>query len=353
MIPLLRPIVPNAKAAERYFREARKSGIYSNFGRLHDELEARFERLTGASNVLPVVSGTAAIEVALRVSELKPGARVLVPDFTHSGTLIAVVRAGMTPVLAGVDPKTWTLDPVEVANWHAHGLIDAAVVVSPFGYQVDFETWEQVSVSEGLPLVYDLAGAFGEFPALRGPACYSFHATKNFGVGEGGMVVFNDSEQYMQARRLINFDTLPSRNVGSLAGSNQKMCEILCAHLLAALDEPHLGRVVKRIEAKRTLLRFYQEMLKVAFVPAGEKWPSLCVLGGLPAQDLEDASEELGVTFKRYYPLLSRMPALAEVARLSESGDDMATCCALPCDVTMGEAFEVVDAVRGWMEGRR
>ncbi len=352
MIPLLRPIVPSSKVAQRFFAESRKRGTFSNFGPLHEHLADELARTTTGGEVLPVVSGTAAIEVALRVSGLKPGARVLLPDFTHSGTLIAVVRAGMQPVLARVDVETWTLDLAEVQSAHARGLIDGAVVVSPFGYYVDFEAWEQLSVSDGFPIVYDLAGGFGNFPLLRNPACYSFHATKNFGIGEGGMIIFNDPDQHDAARRLINFDTLPTRDIGSLDGSNQKVCEIVCAYLLAGLQQPHMGRVLARIEAKRTLLRFYAEMLEVT-VPPGDKWPSLVVVGGLPAQVLEEASDRLGATFKRYYPLLSRMVALSEVPRISTSDTVMESCCALPCDVDMNEAFQVVDAVRGIIGGRR
>lgn len=351
MIPLLRPVVPSDRAALSYFKLARRAGVFSNFGQLHEMLADRLAKVSTGGQALPVASGTAAIEVALRVSGLEDGARVLLPDFTHSGTLLAIVRAGMRPVLCRVDPRTWTLDPGEVQDAHARGLIDAAVVVAPFGYHVDFEAWEQLSTSDGLPLVYDLAGAFGNFPLLRNPACYSFHATKNLGVGEGGMVLFNDADQYERARRLINFDTLPTREIGSLAGANQKLPEIICAYLLAALDGKHLDRVLRRVEAKVSLIRLYCEMLPQCTVPPGEKWPSLVVLQGLPAQALEDASDRLGVTFKRYYPLLSRMVACSELPRVSVSDEVMTSCCALPCDVSMSEAFEVVDAVRGFLGG--
>lgn len=350
MIPLLRPIVPSSKAAARYFKEARRSGVYSNFGPLHAELERNLTLMSHGGYALPIISGTAAIEVALRVSGLKPGARVLVPDFTHSGTLLAVVRAGMKPVLAGVCDETWILGANEVKQAFEAELIDGVVVVSPFGYYVDVENWEFLSRDSGLPIVYDFAGAFGNFPKTRNPIAYSFHATKNFGVGEGGMIVFSDPDQRDHARRLINFDTQADRSIASLDGGNMKMCELLAAYLLAALDEPQLRRLGDRIERKQATLDLYQEALPLAYAPKGQKYPSLCVLGHLPAQALEQASEDLGVTFKRYYPLLSSMQALAGVPRLSVSSAIMETCCALPCDVDVREALVVIRAVRVMME---
>jgi dTDP-4-amino-4,6-dideoxygalactose transaminase len=346
MIPLLRPLVPSDKAARRIFAESRRAGVYSNFGPNYDALARQFESDGYGSHVVLVSTGTAAIEVALRVSGLVRGARVGLPDFTHVGTLLAVHRAGMVPVLFGVDPQTWTLRPGEVQKAFADELIDAVVVVAPFGYDCHVEAWEQISYSDGLPVVFDFAGAFGYALQVRSPVCYSFHATKNLGVGEGGMIAFSDPDQAAAARRLSNFDTLPDRSIASLDGTNYKLPEIVCAYLAAQLETRQYRRLVERIDRKRALLRFYEESLPHVYVPPGPKFPSLCVLGNLPAQDLEEASEAMGVTFKRYYPLLSRMSALDGVDRVSVSGDEMVRCVAVPCDVDIVEAFVVVDRIQ-------
>lgn len=352
MIRLIRPIVPRPDRAVEIFQYAINGKTFSNFGPLHEQLKNELSAIAGGW-ALPVTSGTAAIEVALRTLRLEPGARVALPDFTHSGTLLAVVRAGLTPVLVGVDPKTWTITATrELAELHR---VAAVVVVSPFGYPVDVGAWENFSKAYSVPIVYDLAGAWGFFPVTKNPRCYSLHATKNMGIGEGGFVVFDTVAEREVARRLINFDTLPDRSIASLNGTNAKVDELHAAFVLAAIEKTHRVRVDRRIADKRTLVRFYVEQLAGTTIPeairhGAPSFPSLCVLGSLPAAELEAASDRLGVTFKRYYPLLSRMPAVAGVERISVSGDELETCCALPSDVDLNQAFQVVDTVRRFLK---
>lgn len=348
MIPLIRPIVSNIEGAQRIFSQALLCGQMTNFGKIHEELTRSLGILT-RGEALPVSSGTASIEIALQTLGLEPGDRVLIPDFTHSGTILAVVRAGFVPVLAGVDPKTWTLRPDEIEKAAIAGLIEGVVVVSPFGYEVDTVAYEQVQDRTGIALVFDFAGAFGNFPRTMAPVCYSFHATKNFGIGEGGMIVFRSERQYKEAKRLINFGTLPNREIESLRGGNYKMDELTASYLLAGLENSHYFDVINRIESKKDNLTFYHWNIPGVYVPPGEKSPSLCVLGNLPADALEAASEREGMVFRRYYPLLSSMKGLSSVDQLSASDAVMKNCCALPSDVDMSEALRVVEVVKKYL----
>lgn len=347
-IPLIRPLTPNVRGGTHLYLGAVNSGILSNYGPVHEQLRSKLQDIAGG-HVVPVTSGTAAIEVALAVSGLEPGDRVMIPDFTHSGTLLAIVRAGLVPVLAGVDPKTWCLRPEEAEQAIRDSKIDGVIVVSPFGYEVDIVAWEAVQDRSGFTLLFDFAGAFGHFPRTNAPVCYSFHPTKNFGVSEGGMILFRSERQAKAARRIANFDTLPNREIASTRGGNFKLDELRSAFLLASLEARQLRDVELRIDQKRETLDYYRKNIPGAFVPDGKKYPSLCVLGNLPAGALEHASETLGITFKRYYPLLSSMPCLAEVPRLSTSSEVMKNCCALPSDVTLDEADRVVDIVKSFL----
>lgn len=347
MIPLVRPQVIDVETGFETFQNAVKSGVLTNFGYINDLLEKRLAPwMCGA--VLTTSTGTAAIEIALRASLIGSvsgrGNRVAVPDFTHSGTLLAVVRAGFTPVLCRVNPATWQLEPKDIEHHVDRGEIAGAVVVSPFGYEVDFERWEALSKKWCLPLVYDLAGAYGMAADTENHRCYSFHATKNMGVGEGGCVVFKRAGQRDNFRRLTNFDTGSDRSIGSLDGYNYKMDELKASMLLVQVKHHH--KVMERVHRKRVTLEAYQKLLKHEVrVPPGEHYPSLCAVGGLPAQEIERASERLGFVARAYYPLLSRMPALRNVERLSESEDSMANVCALPSDVAVEELIHVVDAI--------
>lgn len=341
MIPLMRPEFPNLRAVEKHFNQAWIGRKFTNFGSLF------YKATEGLSNLmqgyaLPVTSGTTALQVAM-VSLGLHGKRVALPDFTHTGTLLAIIQAGGIPILFGASDRTWTLDVEELKKHEDE--FDAVIVVSPFGYHVDVPAFEDFSEKYGKPIVYDLAGAFGFFPKTKNIRCYSFHATKNFGIGEGGCVVFSSKEDWDKGLRITNFGTQLDRNIENDQGLNAKPDELKCACILANLEDDVLPKIYRRISNKSSLLNYYQEQFDNAFVPQGRKCPSLVVLGNMPARLLEARGEEIGIICKRYYPLLSRMPGLSHIVRISESSDRLDKCVALPSDVSFAEAHKVVTFV--------
>lgn len=340
MIPLLRPEFPNLKAVEKIFSQAYRKKVFSNFGCLFDESVKQLSNIMNGE-ALPVTSGTTAISTALATMNSK-NKRVAIPDFTHSGTLLAVIQAQAKPVLFSVEASSWiiSLDDLK-KHWQE---FDMVVVVSPFGYEVDFDAFEEFSVKYKKPIVYDLAGAWGMFRETINPRCYSFHATKNFSVGEGGCVVLPSSLMWEHARKLTNFGTNLDRSLCGDVGSNWKVDELRCALILSMLQPESLSRVERRVSVKNSLLEFY-ESLTHKYVPRGTKTTSLCVLGGFTDKNIEEKMKEKDVQVKPYYPLLSKMPSLAHIDRVTTSPPDMETCVALPSDVLIHEAYSVVQSI--------
>lgn len=209
-IPLLRPRMPDNESICKYFQMSRDAGVFSNFGPCHELARKRIQELTTYNTL--VSNATVGLELALR-ARLKPGSRVLMPSFTFKATYCSVVNAGMIPILNVVDEKTWLVSP--------HCEYDALIVVSPFGRPVPFEKYECLNV----PVFFDLAGAWGQHYKGNQVALYSFHATKNLSIGEGGCVVSNDLELIEKISWLSRFQY-----------TNAKLSEIQCSVLLAALD---------------------------------------------------------------------------------------------------------------------
>jgi dTDP-4-amino-4,6-dideoxygalactose transaminase len=318
---------------------------WSNFGELHTLLETKLEQKTGKL-CLPVVNGTAAIRVALQTM-LGVGRRVAVPDFTHIGTLQAVIAAHMMPVLLPANPITWQIDPM-ILERHKNEY-DAFIVVSPFGYRVDTVAYDSLAWKLKKPIVYDFAGAWGQFPRTVYPVTYSFHATKNFSCGEGGAVCFTHEDQFKRAKRLINFGILPTRDAETPLADNLKIDEIRSAVVLAHFAG--YDKLLDRIENKREALRVYAEKL----IPLGMSLPSnalnghpsLCVLGGFEsAEEVEQRLIARGIMAKRYYPSMAAMPGLQNVKKLGRSPDVFKTTIALPGDVTEVEGLRVCQEVQ-------
>lgn len=349
MIPLMRPMVPRLKEIEPYLKKSQASGLFTNFGPVWWEATRRLGQMT-ERHALPVANATVALELALRVRFAPLGIkRVLVPDFTHAATLLAVARAGMEPVLCRVRRETWTIDlELAAANMSE---FEGMIAVAPFGYHLDFSSINEFSEKYGIEVIYDLAGAWGmPLHECTGPAVFSFHATKTFSCGEGGVVCFDNEEEWERARRLSNFDTMNDRFIASTEGSNYKIDEFKSAMICHILDRH--AEVKHRIEHRRQLISYYQDELhglvsqdKLHAHPYAS--PSLCVIGGFHApRFLEARAAEKGVTLRRYYIPLSEMPGINNVSRIGESDRFFQSCIALPSDATDDELDRVIECVR-------
>jgi dTDP-4-amino-4,6-dideoxygalactose transaminase len=173
--------------------------------------EAEIAAYVGAQHAVSVASCTAGIELALRSLRLRPGAAVLTSTMTFCGAVHAIEHAGLRPVLVDVDPDTGMPTPATVAR--ASETCDdrpaAMVLVHWAG-----DTFDRAALAAAAGLsqdrvVEDAAHALGSEhagePVGAGPlVCFSFYATKNLPLGEGGMVTTDDPERaaWMQQARL-------------------------------------------------------------------------------------------------------------------------------------------------------
>ena len=150
-----------------------------------------------AHNVLLTTSGTAALNMALLLCDLKPGDEVILPSFTFSSTANAIVLAGGVPVFVDIRPDTMNLDEKKIKN-AVTDRTKAIIVVHYAGIACEMDTIMEIAGRYNLKVIEDAAqgvmsqykgrylGTIGDF------GCYSFHETKNYSMGEGGAMVIND-----------------------------------------------------------------------------------------------------------------------------------------------------------------
>lgn len=163
--------------------------------------EYEFAAWVGAEHAVAVSSCTVAIELALRALHLPYGAKVLVPTITFCGAVSAVVHAGLTPVLVDADPTTGMVSPATcAAAARACRGVDAMVVLHFAGFPAPVEELADAAGLAMSRVVEDAAHALGtwvdsqQVGSISRAACFSFYATKNLPIGEGGMVTTNDAE---------------------------------------------------------------------------------------------------------------------------------------------------------------
>lgn len=163
------------------------------------EFEREFATYVGAEHAVAVSSCTAAIELVLRALALPPRAKVLMSTMTFCGAAGAICHAGLVPVLADVDRSTGMPSPATVrAAVRSVGGVDALVVVHLGGLPTDVEALAEAAGVDLAHVIEDAAHALGTFVrdrpvgTISRATCFSFYATKNLPIGEGGMVTTHD-----------------------------------------------------------------------------------------------------------------------------------------------------------------
>jgi dTDP-4-amino-4,6-dideoxygalactose transaminase len=245
-VPVLRPQLPLAAKLLPYLERIDANRVYANWGPLVGELG---DRLCGtfsvpAGSVVCANSGMSALMGAILATggigstERKFAA---MPDFTFTATALAAQLCGYQPLLASSDRHSWTLGPQELlARPDLLSQLGLVLPVAPFGRLEGIAGWQRFHDATGIPVVIDAAASFETLErerirAGRVPIVLSFHATKSFGVGEGGCVIATDAELAAKIGQCLNFGFQGSRNTG-LCSLNGKMPEYTAAVGLAELD---------------------------------------------------------------------------------------------------------------------
>jgi dTDP-4-amino-4,6-dideoxygalactose transaminase len=246
-IPICKPLLPPAEAILPYMRRLDATRVYSNFGPLVREFEARFAHACSVANLnlVTAANGTLAIQAAL-IARCHPRPEnrnlCLLPAFTFAGTVSAIMSAGLTPLFVDVDPTTCQIDLDELKDKDILRRTAAVVTVAAFGHMPDLARCSAFEARTGIPVIVDAAGCSdallsGALKSLEGATlALSFHATKAFGIGEGGAIATTDAVLAHDIRTITNFG-FDANRIARLPGLNAKMSEYNAAVGLALLDQ--------------------------------------------------------------------------------------------------------------------
>jgi dTDP-4-amino-4,6-dideoxygalactose transaminase len=222
-------------AVERVLR----SGWYV-LGNEVKNFESAWAKSCGTPFAVGVANGMDAIEIGLRALGIGPGDQVITTPMTAFATVLAVLRAGATPVLADIDPETGLIDPQSVERCLSPQT-KALLLVHLYGQVKGMEQWLNLCINADIHLLEDCAqahfaswngktaGSFGTWGA------YSFYPTKNLGaIGDAGAMVTQSEEIAHQAQVLRNYGQ-DRRYSHPELGLNSRLDEIQAALLSTRL----------------------------------------------------------------------------------------------------------------------
>lgn len=180
-------------------------------GREVNLLEEEFASFCETKYAVGVDSGTSALEMALRAYNIGTGDEVITAANSFIASALAISHTGAKPVLADVDPYTYTMDVAAMAA-AITSRTKAVVPVHLYGHPAHMDAIREVADKHGLVVIEDACQAHGarykgkRTGSLGHAAAFSFYPGKNLGAyGDGGMVVTNDREVASQLTMLRNY----------------------------------------------------------------------------------------------------------------------------------------------------
>ncbi|MDP3921450.1 MAG: dTDP-4-amino-4,6-dideoxygalactose transaminase [Candidatus Omnitrophota bacterium] len=267
-----------------YICKAVLSGKISGDGIYTEKCSRFLEKKFNAPRVLLTNSGTAALELASILIDLKEGDEVIAPSYTFPSTINAFMLRGAKPVFVDIHPDTMNIDVSLVAS-RITRKTRAIYPVHYAGISCDMGTIQELAKKHDLAVVEDAAqgvnskykneylGTIGTF------GCYSFHETKNVMAGEGGALVINDTRFTARAEIIREKGTDRSKHFRGEVdkytwqeiGSSYLPSDVLAAFLFAQLEAiDEITRKRKKIyDTYFDSLRFLEKegKAKLPFVP--------------------------------------------------------------------------------------
>lgn len=224
------------------------------------DFEAQLSAFCDGRPVRALTSATAAIEVALQLAGIGPGAEVITSAQSFFTVLNMIAKVGAKPVFVDCDLVTRNIDLAQVEA----AITSATRAIIPTHYPgalVDMDAMYALARRHKLRVIEDAAlvigsrwkgrniGAFGDLVS------FSFHPNKNITSIEGGALVVNNAEEAarVEALRFHGIVALPdgTRDV-AFAGGKFNLPDVN-----ARIGYAQLARLPEFLDKRRRLVDRY------------------------------------------------------------------------------------------------
>lgn len=205
MIDFSRPVY--VKESMSYIQQAAEQNHLCGDGSFTRKCMEWMEEHTGTEKAMFTTSCTHAMELMALLMEIEPGDEVIMPSYTFASTADAFVLRGAEIVFVDIRPDTMNIDEnlIEQAITEK---TKAIVVMHYAGIACEMDRIIEIAKRHNLFVAEDAAQ--GMMASYKGKALgtigdfgtYSFHETKNFTMGEGGVCLIQNRE-YIERAEII------------------------------------------------------------------------------------------------------------------------------------------------------
>ena len=306
-----------------YATDAATHGWYARAGEYPQRFEEAFANYIGVKHAVSLPSCTSGLHLALAALGIGPGDEVIVPDLTWIASAAPISYVGATPVFADIDENTWCLCAASVRACITENT-KAILPVDLYGGVPEYPALRAIADEHHLKIIEDAAEAIGsEFDGRKAGtlgdlAAFSFHGSKTFTTGEGGMLVTDDDELHSRVMQLRDH----GREPGDVHFKNTEVAfKYKMPPVAAAIGLAQVERAEELVARKRDIFEWYREALtgmegiSMNYEPANTKntfWMVTAVLDPMlewPKEKLMAALDVEGIDSRPMFHPLSSLPA--------------------------------------------
>ncbi|WP_396179589.1 DegT/DnrJ/EryC1/StrS family aminotransferase, partial [Flavobacterium sp.] len=338
---------------EALFQEKLKTFLNKGWYILGNEVEIfekNFAHYCGTKYCIGVANGLDALTLIFRgyiaLGKLQKGDEVIVPANTYIASILAILEAGLIPILVEPDEITFNLNPKLIPN-QISPKTKAILVVHLYGQLADMQQINAIAEAHNLLIVEDAAQAHGchlsvgsnelgvgisqfgveneqqskllslsKAPSLEGlgrlgvgggfggGSAYSFYPSKNLGaLGDAGAITTNDAELAKVLFSLRNYGSEVKYH-NDYMGVNSRLDELQAAFLNVKL--PHLDQENKRRRkiAQRYLSEIKNPKIGLPFYDNSQNHVfHLFVIRTKNRTELQNYLTENGIQTQIHYPI--------------------------------------------------
>ena len=281
---------------KKFLNEALDSNWIAPLGPQVDSFEEEMADYLDVKAAVALNSGTAALHLALRNSNVKSGDIVLCPSLTFSSSANVILYEKAIPVFIDADPNTWNINYVSleraiIACKERGKLPKVLITVDIYGQSADYDNILEICNKYNIVVIEDAAEALGS--EYKGAKCgtfgkagiFSFNGNKIVTTSGGGMLVSNDEKFVDHARFLSTQAREPEIHYEHKElGYNYRM-----SNLLAAVGRGQLAVLDEKVKSKQGIFSRYKSALGdiegIEFMPIASYGISNCWLTTLLIND--------------------------------------------------------------------
>lgn len=325
---------------KKYLNECIDSTFVSSVGKFVDLFEQRIAEYTGAKYAVAAVNGTAALHIALILSDVRSYDEVITQPLTFIATVNAISYTGAKPVFIDVDKATLGLSPDKLANFLSKQTyqgeggfcyntktkkrIKACVPMHTYGHPVKIDEIKTICEKYNIVLIEDAAESIGSYYKEQHTGTFgllgilSFNGNKTITTGGGGMIITNDNSLAKKAKHFTTTAKVPHKwkYEHDYIGYNYRL-----TNLAAALGVAQLEQLPQFLQAKRKLAKKYESFFynsDIQFIKEPENAKSNYWLNTIIFKNIKERDSFLSYTNKR--SIMTR-PAWELIYRLKMFSD--------------------------------